>query len=311
MIDVACPQCGVVYHTLEANIGKRILCTNKWGNGICGFVIAIVPPVAAQQPPSFSRVERPAAPSAVRKRRVHLFAVAAIVIAVALASSMLQRHGTTAKGMEAPRASQAIDAAGDGEKRTGVGGEPHQVPAPPDFSDIDQFVRTEKSGVPKSGSSRPSDRRPTEYNSLPTGTRIQEDIGTGGHGELTVENGTAEDAVVRLSDVAADQTMRWFFVQTHSSAHVPGIPQGSYRLTYTTGIDWIESEDSFRWHPSYSQFERAFDYSENRDSEGVQYKTISVTLQPVPSGNVRTRAITREQFLSGHRHVALQRYAHP
>jgi hypothetical protein len=53
------------------------------------------------------------------------------------------------------------------------------------------------------------DPRPTHYNSPATGTRCEEDIGTNGHGELTVENGTSEDAVVRLSesDIEADQTL--------------------------------------------------------------------------------------------------------
>src|ERR1035441_6772991 len=78
-----------------------------------------------------------------------------------------------------------------------------------------------------------ADPRPTDYKSLPTGTRIEEDIGTGGHGELDVDNGTSEDAVVRLCDEATDQTLRWFFVQAHSSAHVARVPRGTFRLSFT------------------------------------------------------------------------------
>jgi hypothetical protein len=131
-------------------------------------------------------------------------------------------------------------------------------------------------------------------------------MGTAGHGKLTVQNGTGEDAVMRLSDVTTDQTVRWFFVKAHSSAHVPRIPQGEYRLMYTTGLNWVKSDDVFTWQPSYNEFERTLDYSEQRDSEGIQYHTISVTLNSVLFGNVRTRKITREEFLRGHRHVALQ-----
>lgn len=151
----------------------------------------------------------------------------------------------------------------------------------------------------------PVDPRPTEYNSLPTGTRIEGDIGTGGHGKLSVENGTTEDAVVRLCD-DKDQTVRWFFVKAHSSAHMSRIPQGSYRLTYTTGLNWVESDDAFSWQPTYNEFERTLDYDEHRDTEGVQYHTIKVTLNAVLFGNVKTRTITREEFLRGYRHVALQ-----
>lgn len=154
---------------------------------------------------------------------------------------------------------------------------------------------------------QPADPRPKNYNSPPTGTRIEEDTGTNGHGKLTVENGTNEDAVVRLSDVDTDQTVRWFFVRAHTSAHLAHVPPGTDRLTFTTGLNWIESEDTFSWHPSYSEFERAFAYSEERDSEEVHYHSISVTLHAVPSGNVKTREISREEFLKGHRHIPLQR----
>jgi hypothetical protein len=85
------------------------------------------------------------------------------------------------------------------------------------------------------------------------------------------------------------------------------VPAGDYSLAYTMGLDWLESEDAFRWQPSYGEYERTFHYAETRDSEGLQYKEISVTLQPVHGGNVRTRAISRENFMRGHRHIALQR----
>jgi len=49
--------------------------------------------------------------------------------------------------------------------------------------------------------------------------------------------------------------------------------------------------------PSYNEFERTFQYSEQRDEEGVQYHDISVTLQPVRGGNVHTRNISRDEFL--------------
>jgi hypothetical protein len=183
-------------------------------------------------------------------------------------------------------------------------------------SDIDSSHREDSAAptivdekpIPKAAepSTVAADPRPNEYNSLPTGTRIEGCAGSG-HGELKVDNGTTEDAVVRLSDVTTDGTVCWFFVQAHSYAHMKHIPQGTFTLAFTTGLNWNESEDVFTWHPSYDQFDRVFEFNEQRDSERVQYKTISVTLNPVLFGNVRTKTITRDEFLKGHRHVALQR----
>jgi hypothetical protein len=143
------------------------------------------------------------------------------------------------------------------------------------------------------------DSRPTEFVSLATGTRVQQDVRTDGHGEFNVDNGTDDDAVVSLVDYSSNQSVRCFFVQAHTSAHVQRISQGNYTLAFTTGLDWNAAEFSFGWHPSYSEFEHTFEFKERRDSEGVNYKSISITLHAVPTGSVRTRPITRQEFLRG------------
>ena len=111
---------------------------------------------------------------------------------------------------------------------------------------------------------------------------------------------------MRLYNVTTDQILS-FFVQARDSYHLTGVPQGNYRLIFTTGSNWVESDDTFSSRPSYSEFDKTFEFSEQRDSKRVQYDAVSVTLNPVLLGNVKTKTITREEFLKGHRHVALQR----
>jgi len=273
MIDIACPKCGVIYHTLENNVGKQILCTN------CGNVITIVLAVTPRSP-SARTISKPVTTTGTKRQRRYVFGIVA-AIAVIFIALLFFRHPKT------PKEVVAANKANDAQKWTVVSEE-----SPP-------------ADLPKSESSQGVEPRPTEYNSLPTGTRIEQDSGTAGHGKLTVENGTSEDAVVRLSDATTDQTARWFFVKAHSSAHVSRIPQGNYRLAYTTGLNWVESDDAFSWQPTYDEFERNLDYDERRESEGVKYHEIRVSLNSV-FGNVRTRTITREEFLRGHRHTALR-----
>ena len=79
---------------------------------------------------------------------------------------------------------------------------------------------------------------------------------------------------------------------------------GTYELAYTHGLDWV-SDDIFRCgDPDYAQFERHFVFTEKRDQDGVQYKTITVTLHPVVGGNIRTKRISRQEFLKNHRRTA-------
>lgn len=149
--------------------------------------------------------------------------------------------------------------------------------------------------------------RPQEYKSLPTGTSIGPEFCSGGHGALNVKNGTNVDAVVRLYDTRTFQTICWFFVRSHESARRTAVPQGMYALAYTTGLNWVETKDVFTWQPSYSRFDRVLRYEEERVSDDIRYRDVSVTLHPVVGGNVRAQEISREDFLKGHQHMALQR----
>ena len=54
----------------------------------------------------------------------------------------------------------------------------------------------------------------------------------------------------------------------------------------------------------YSQFERELRYAKKHEQKRVQYDEIRVTLHPVIGGNVRTRAISRKEFLKGRRRTA-------
>lgn len=306
MMDVACPQCGAVYHSEAAHIGKQLRCVK------CGCLVAVsvrAEGVTVKQPAAF--VDRSKHQTRTPSVKIHYFrrwpvyalALAVTVAAVSVVLIVLfgyrnssNRRTANLSQIEEPTQSQQ-------NPREDSSGERQAI----DFQPEAPLPHTREVTTDEHNTARVADPRPSVYNSLPTGTRIEEDVGTNGRGRLTVENGTNQDAVVRLSDSANDQTVRWFFVQAHTSANVAQIPQGIYRLTFTSGLNWVESEDTFSWHPSYSEYEHTFDFSEQRDSEGVQYHSISVTLNPVPFGNVRTKEITRDEFLRGHHHVALQR----
>jgi len=99
--------------------------------------------------------------------------------------------------------------------------------------------------------------RPKVYHSLPTGARFcRGKIPSPGEGVLTVENGTGEDAVLRLYDVATEQTIRCLFVKANESVRITGISEGTYGLKYTTGLDWQDNMETFHWRPLYSRFEK-------------------------------------------------------
>ena len=306
MIDVTCPKCSAVYHAEETHIGKQLRCPQ------CG---CSVPIFKAEQPvvqrasssprTSGSHVRsRPSARVNLRTWRAYALAILAIVIVLGATAFLLLRRSSEkvvdfsdidqANSQKQPLASQQNDSTQDSRTSQGGGEESTSKSG---FESPDHAVRE----LPA------TDQRPTTYNSLPTGTRIAPDFGMDGHGKLTVKNGTNMDAVVRIYDTASYQTIRWFSVQAGGSARMTRIPRGNYVIAYTTGLNWIDPDDAFRWHPSYSEFERILDYDEQRDAKGVQFNDFDVTLHPVVGGNVRAKTISREEFLKGHQHGPLQR----
>jgi hypothetical protein len=96
-------------------------------------------------------------------------------------------------------------------------------------------------------------------------------------------------------------------VQAGSSARKEHIPEGTYLLAYTQGLDWKESQDAFRWRPTYSEFGSPLQYTEQQTDEGIRYRTVSITLNAVAYGNESVGQISRADFLRGHQHTALQR----
>ena len=157
--------------------------------------------------------------------------------------------------------------------------------------------------------SRALDRRPKVYNSPPSGTIIDSPECAGGHGILTVENGTTEDAAVKLYDLGDERIICQFFVRLNDSASVSHVPVGNYGLKFAMGLGLYRAEFGwdFRWQPSYRKYDRNFSYTEQRDGERIQYHEMTVTLQPVLTGNVKAVPISREEFLGGRANAALVR----
>lgn len=262
--EFKCLHCGTVYRSELAHVGKHIQCR-------CGSLVKVVPPLESLIEPTIEQSKSASTKTSTGKK-VPWFAVAGVVIAIA--AVVFAARFTVERG----RSDQSGQSAQAGN-RVIVGEQPA-----------------------KATTDEATDVRPISYHTLPTGTHLEEDIETNGHGKLTVENGTDEDAAVRLYN-SDDQPVRSFFVQAHNTGRVGQIPEGLYRLAFTTGLDYIELDDSFRWHPEYFDFDKTFVFVEKGDSEHIRYKDLSVTLHTVPEGNIQRRSISREQFLKGHHHA--------
>ena len=134
-------------------------------------------------------------------------------------------------------------------------------------------------------------------NRLENGAEIRRRIGTNGLGELTVQNGNTEDAVVVLVNAANNRTIRGFYVRSEMGFTEERIPPGTYAVYFFTGSDWNPSTRSFTRDSSYLQFGKGLEFTETTERQGVKiehfYDKHEITLQPVVGGNVSSSSIDR------------------
>jgi hypothetical protein len=134
--------------------------------------------------------------------------------------------------------------------------------------------------------------------SLPNGTEIRKRRHLNGRGELTVENGSLDDAVVHLFDLNTGKTIRTFYVKTDNTFTERQIPPGLYGVYFTTGIGWNVALKTFNLNASYSHFGNNLDYTERIDQDrGTVEKIIyKMSLQPVQDGNAEIESSDKDSF---------------
>lgn len=160
----------------------------------------------------------------------------------------------------------------------------------------DAFPRPKVSAEPE---------EPPIARSLPTGTIIRARE-LRGSGKLTIENGTENDAVLKLVDQISRQSIVEFYVGASSSYTIGSIPDGSYNVYFATGVDWDPLAGLFTNHRRYSRFTEPalFNTSQRTTESDEEIRTYtqtahwSFTLHQVVGGNAKADSISEQEFLS-------------
>jgi hypothetical protein len=139
---------------------------------------------------------------------------------------------------------------------------------------------------------------PTD-NRLPTGSLLVDQLRNyGGKGTLTVENGLAEDAFVKL--VMNGRLMASFYVKSREDFTYSTVPDGSYSVFYCTGYGWNERIQDFARGRHARRYDDPLNYRVKQVSDAVSVTTytdqISLTLQTVPGGNAKASDISLAEF---------------
>ena len=318
MLDLQCQgrlsdgsPCSEIFHAGESQIGRSVRCP------VCGTINKFVESSVPLRPIPHATVERvaPSAPADSkvtamsrlrqgRKRNAVIASlgaalVAGIVLWIAyslkkpseIASGGLSSSSATSNPTGQPSApDQTEGSSAAGSSSTGAtpsqlssGSRSNTLPLRADSGDgpFSPAVERIVPEVPSCARDQPIER-------LPTGATIEPARGAG-PSDLTVDNGTATDAAIRLVNIDSAMTARFVYIKAHDSYTLVGIEPGRYWLRFGLGRQWVASCRDFL-DASYNEFEMPLVFNDD---------TISVTLHAVPLGTARTRTIDRNRFFEG------------
>lgn len=133
---------------------------------------------------------------------------------------------------------------------------------------------------------------------LPNGTEILKRRRIGGEGKFTVDNGTADDAVVELVDAVTKKAIRAFYVESGKKFTESKIGPGAYHIYYMTGSGWVGSTRQFSRSGECGVFDQTATFAEQRngDTGEVDYQEFTVTLHPVVGGTAHTSELDADVF---------------
>ncbi|HEY3277765.1 MAG TPA: J domain-containing protein [Syntrophorhabdaceae bacterium] len=177
----------------------------------------------------------------------------------------------------------------------------------PDISDPAGQKKSTNQTIVSEALKAPTKTEPVNPNRLKTGAApyIGWFIGSG-HSEITVDNGTDSDSVVKVMRLGNDASskIRNFYIRAHERFTAKRIPSGEYVLRVSFGMDWNPKIKKFNYRKSFSETQ-AFTINETswteskEDGEMVRTRSsnISITLHKVPHGNFRSNRIDEDKFL--------------
>lgn len=112
-----------------------------------------------------------------------------------------------------------------------------------------------------------------------------------GTGELWIHNGRSLDAVAVLATLAGRAVLA-VSVRWGDIASMRRIPDGTYLLYFTMGLDWDPAQGQFADRSSDQRFVDQFGFR----GSGTRSRMFRVTLHPVEDGNARIVDVPRSEF---------------
>jgi hypothetical protein len=118
--------------------------------------------------------------------------------------------------------------------------------------------------------------------------------GTSGKGQLAIENGTDEDALVTLS--RDGRAVYAVYCRASDDTELTGIADGDYDMFVAQGDGWNRELRRFTASPDYTKFDDPASFATVRETDAIRYTRLRITLQPAVGGNAGTVPVDPESY---------------
>ncbi|MFI9592011.1 hypothetical protein [Nonomuraea sp. NPDC052265] len=118
----------------------------------------------------------------------------------------------------------------------------------------------------------------------------------GGRSSLEVDNGGSRDAVVTV--VKGGSKTFSVYVRKRAKFKVRGVPDGSYKIYFTHGVDWDGKSKSFTRQCSFERFQKSVKFKTTVTATQILWHDWRVTLHAISGGNARTAPVNPDDFPS-------------
>jgi hypothetical protein len=110
-----------------------------------------------------------------------------------------------------------------------------------------------------------------------------------GPGKLVIQNGNPRDGVVKI---AAGGKRMSIYIRGNGTATIDGIPDGSFKTYFATGVSWDGRRNTFSRNCGFSRFDDTMKFT----SGGGQYTQFTISLNAVAGGNAPSSEIDPDDF---------------
>ena len=131
---------------------------------------------------------------------------------------------------------------------------------------------------------------PTQPDTRPANGTLLKDTASGGQGTLSITGSAGGDALVEL--VSGHTPVIQVYVRQHTTAHVNGIPDGTYDVYTATGAGWDGPAASFTRECRFDETNAPLNYQ----TTATTFTEYTLTIDAVAGGNTTVTPLDSHDF---------------